>query len=298
MKKAIVASLGFVVVAVSISGLLNGGSQKNQEKVRYAQASQETATTANPSLADKASNISAEKVNPPRSEKELRGDPVPPLRPEDEIKRALTNVHSKNIHERVHSMQTLIDLSPTETANAIYALLANLESDPMAEGMVALGVLSLANNQNALSDEEIIYMYNSYDNENVRARTARVMAHRGDDSLLKDYVTKFSNTENLELEQKNSALLELANLQSRVAIPHISKYLDDADEFVRIQALGALGMTGNIQDIELIRPLLYDANEAVRQVSRDVLNQLTSRGQQEPVPTDIALHPEMESHQG
>jgi hypothetical protein len=207
------------------------------------------------------------------------------------IAEAIAGVHSEDVNHRVMSIQTLVAESPHDVITVIYELLGNMESDPLAEGMVALSVLSLANNPQALPNEELTYIYRSYENDNLRARAARVLAHRGDDHLLLEFVKKYEQPVGDDLASKNKVLLELANLQSQVAVPYISEYLKDSDELVRLQALGAIEMNANIEHIELIRPLLYDKDEAVRQFSREVMNNLVARGKEQPVPMDILLHP-------
>lgn len=213
-----------------------------------------------------------------------------------DVEAAFEGVYSTDINRRIMAMQTLVSSSPVDAVNVIHELLDNLRDDRMAEGMVALGLLSLANNSEAFPNEDLEYIYHSYDNDNIRARSARVLSHRGDDALLKEYVSKYDTPVGNDLPSKNKAILELANLQSRVAIPYISKYLSDSNELVRLQALGAMEMTANIDDIELVRPLLYDSDEAVRSLSREVMNNLVGRGKQQPVPVDIMLHPKAENN--
>ena len=207
------------------------------------------------------------------------------------IEQALEHAFSEDVNARIQAIQTLVTLSPIDAVDTIYELLNNLDSDEISEGMAVLGLLSLANDKEALTNEDLEYIFNSYENDNIRARSARVLAHRGDESLLQDYVKKYEGVLPQDLESKNKKLMELANLQSKVALPYISMYLDDADEVIRLTALSAIEMTASAGEIELVRPLLYDSDPAVRQRSEEVINNLLARGKNEAVPTDILLNP-------
>ncbi len=210
---------------------------------------------------------------------------------QSEIATALNNVYSEDVNLRVHSMQTLLAKSPQDAAAVIQELLAKLGQDPMAEGMVAMGLLSLANNPEAFPDTDLHYIFNSYTNDNIRSRAARVLAHRGDDSLLSQYVKKYDTVQPTDIQGKNKAIMELANMQSRVTVPYLSKYLQDENHEVRLLALGALDMSANQNDLDVIKPLINDSNPDVRRLSMEVMNNLMERGKAEPVPIDILLHP-------
>jgi HEAT repeat protein len=161
----------------------------------------------------------------------------------------------------------------------------------MAEGMIAMGLLSLANNAEAFPDTDLHYIFNAYANDNIRSRAARVLAHRGDETLLNQYVKKYDAIQSTDIQGKNKTIMELANLQSRAAVPYLSKYLQDENDEVRLLALGALDMSANQDDLEVIKPLTHDSNPEVRRLSMEVMSNLMERGKAEPVPIDILLHP-------
>lgn len=213
------------------------------------------------------------------------------VQPEDAIATALGNVYAEDMNLRIQSMQILLAKSPQDAALVIQELLTKLGQDPMAEGMIAMGLLSLANNAEAFPDADLQYIFNSYTNDNIRSRAARVLAHRGDESLLNQYVKKYDAIQPTDIQGKNKTIMELANLQSRTAVPYLSKYLQDSNDEVRLLALSALDMSANQNDLEIIKPLIYDRNAEVRRLSMEVMNNLMQRGKSEPVPIDILLHP-------
>lgn len=250
----------------------------------YAPVSVSTETTSNngekKTIADASENSAMIGILKPKT------DPS-----EDAIATALNNVYSEDMNLRIQSMQTLLAKSPQDAVAVIQQLLEKLGQDPMAEGMIAMGLLSLANNAEAFPDTDLHYIFNAYANDNIRSRAARVLAHRGDESLLNQYVKKYDTIQPTDIQGKNKTIMELANLQSRVTVPYLSKYLQDENDEVRLLALGALDMSANQDDLEIIKPLIHDRNPDVRRLSMEVMSNLMERGKAEPVPIDILLHP-------
>ncbi len=209
----------------------------------------------------------------------------------DVVKFALEKVNSGDGGEQIDAILSLVRNSPNDAVSVIYRKLELSDEEVGAEGVAALGILSLANQPEALTNADLIYINAQSENENIKARTARVLSHRGDDSLLGQLINTIEERINNASEtERGREVLQLGYLQSKQAVPAIVPNLQHENEQIRLDALSALSMSGNEEEVDVVRPLLYDRSAVVRQRAELVLDVLLHRGMKEPVPVDIMLN--------
>lgn len=214
----------------------------------------------------------------------------------DEIHIALEKIESTNKYERIKAMQLLTTTSPPDAVSAIYNALHNLEEDPSLEGVIALGVISLSQADKYLTDDDLKNIYSNYQNHNINGRAARALAYRGDDTLLKEHIEKFSWKEETPKETAVENLKLLGSLESKKSLPKITPYLNDHNEDIRTEALLAFYLSADKNEINTVRSLTYDSSEKVRNQAEAVIASLTNKEDIQPSPIETTVRHQYGKH--
>lgn len=208
---------------------------------------------------------------------------------DDPVSLAFEKFDSSDKYARIEAMQLLVHISPPDAVSAIYSGLEKLNEDPSLEGVIAMGILSLANASEYLTDEDLENIYINYQNENINGRAARVLAFRGDESFLKEHVNKFDWQEALSEERAIENLKLLGSLESKSALPKVKQYLDVEDEDIQVEALLAFYLSADVNDLNTVIPYLYDASERVRQQAEAVVAAIEVRGESSPIALEMSV---------
>ena len=150
---------------------------------------------------------------------------------------------------------------------------ALLKQNPSREGLAAINqtLVSLASDQNHQVDSELQTIYAQQQNPEIRRVAAQMLALRGNTSLLNQYIKETGNLLASESPlDRQQALQSLAKTHSAEAVKSIVPLLADKDINVKLDALLALGATGNQSHLGLIAQLEKDADPAVSLLARDV----------------------------
>ncbi len=216
---------------------------------------------------------------------------------EKRVENTLKQLESKNLSKKISAILTLTRSSPNDALNILYQKLDVINDEPGTEIILTLGIAALANKPEVLTNDDLIYMYARSENGEVKEKAARVLSQRGDDSLLGDHIREIEDRmQNASDQDRVRDIVELGNLQSKLAIPAIVSNLNSENEFIRIKALSAISKSGNEEEVEIVRPLFQDKSTAVRERAEDVLDILQKRGMRKPASTDTqkALTPQIE----
>jgi hypothetical protein len=210
--------------------------------------------------------------------------------PTDPVAGALAKIRSRDVGQRIAGIQELTRLNPPEAVSVLYESLNRLQEEPDIEGMIVLGMLNLTHADQYLTDSDIDYLYHNAVNDNISGRAARILAVRGDDRLLAEHINKFEwRGEGYSTETALKNLKWLGALESGLAVSNITPYLSSDNEEVRLQALLAVSLCANADDVEQLKPLLSDASDEVRARAEAVTRILQVRGKEEPEPIDMAV---------
>ena len=153
-------------------------------------------------------------------------------------------------------------------------------------------VADMADNHEALSDQEISWLYQQDVKPELKRVVAQVASLRGDNRLLDSYIVQYQT----ELTSNNpaarsKALVELAKTRyagaAKLAIP----VLDEKDPSVVQEALLALRATGNESHIQKVKALVNSSDESVSWLAKDTLNtleMLSKKARTRLISADIA----------
>ncbi len=197
---------------------------------------------------------------------------------------ALENNLEQNNSEQVatvtSSIQTLKDLgthsardprSFTEKASELLAGDASKEK----VAIVSKGIFDMANDRESLPDYALQSLYASQNDPDVKRVIAQVLSQRGNNALIENNIAearaqlKSNNPGERQIALQNLAKTHYVNAAS-VAAP----MLYDADINVRLDALLALGATGNQSHLTLVEKLFNDPDPAVSSLAKEVASNL------------------------
>lgn len=136
-------------------------------------------------------------------------------------------------------------------------------------------VADLAENPDAMSDTELIWLYEAQTNPELKRVIAQVLSLRGDNRLLDAYIVQLkAGLADPNPAERRRTLGGLAKTRYAASADLIVPLLEDKDSTVLLDALLALRTTGNENHIKPLEKLLQHADESVRWLSKDALNNL------------------------
>ena len=148
-------------------------------------------------------------------------------------------------------------------------------SDRQSVAIACKVVADLAENSDALSDQELNFLYQHLKNAELKRVVAQALSLRGDNSLMDTYISEAQPA----LKSNNPAerrrmLIELAKTHYAGTADAILPLLQDEDSSVKLDALLALRATGNESHIHALENLVNHPDESVSWLAKDAINGL------------------------
>jgi hypothetical protein len=154
-------------------------------------------------------------------------------------------------------------------------------------------VADLAENRDALNDQDLIWLYQTQPSLELKRVIAQVASFRGDNHLLIAYIQQLqTGLVSSSADERKKTLGELAKTRYAGAAKLILPLLREEDASVVLDALLALRVTGNEGQLKALEPLINHPNESIRWLARDVVNTLetlSKKARTRLLLADIAL---------
>jgi len=154
-------------------------------------------------------------------------------------------------------------------------------------------ITELAENRDALTDEDLKWLYQTQTNLEFKRVIAQVASFRGDNHLLNGYIKHLQpGLANSNPNERRKALGELAKTHYVGAAQLILPLLKDEDSSVILDALLALRATGNEEQLKALEPLLKHPDESINWLARDAatnLETLSKKARMRVLAADILL---------
>lgn len=136
-------------------------------------------------------------------------------------------------------------------------------------------IADLAENRDALSNQELLWLYPTQTSADVKRVVAQVLSLRGDNQLLDNYIAQLQpGLTNPVVAERRNVLGGLAKTRYLGAAKLILPLLQDKDTSVVLDALLALRNTGNEGQLKALEKLLVHPDESVRWLAGDTANNL------------------------
>ncbi len=136
-------------------------------------------------------------------------------------------------------------------------------------------VADLAENRDALPDQDLVLLYQTQTNPELQRVIAQVASLRGDNQLLNTYITQLqTGLLSSNVDERKKTLGMLAKTRYAGAAILILPQLKEADSSVVLDALLALRLTGNEGQLKALEPLMKRSDESIVWLARDVSNTL------------------------
>lgn len=145
-----------------------------------------------------------------------------------------------------------------------------------AHSAVASKVIAdLAENRDALGDQELVWLYQQPLNSDLKRVIAQVLSARGDNQLIDAYIASLAAAlQDPAAAGRRAALGELAKTRYAGAAQMIAPSLADPEPAVLLDALLALRVTGNESHLPSVEKLQDNPDESVRWMVKDVISHL------------------------
>lgn len=154
-------------------------------------------------------------------------------------------------------------------------------------------IADLAENRDALPDQDLIALYQTQTYPELKRVIAQVASFRGDNHLLNLYVGQLQiGLVSTSPEERKKTLGELAKTRYAGAAKLILPLLTEADTSVVLDALLALRVTGNESQLKALEPLIKHSDDSISWLARDVTNALetlSEKARTRLLSADIAL---------
>lgn len=215
---------------------------------------------------------------------------------------------NNNAQQQVASEST-VDSAPINTYQAMRDLgtqsvndprsfperVSDFLSDNPSKAKIAIAsksVLDMAHDRENLSDYALQTIYNNQTDPDLKRVIAQVLSMRGNNSLIDNQISEaqlYLSSENPA--DRQHALTTLAKTHYINAANTIAPLLQDPDINVKLDALLAIGATGNQTHVHMVEKLLNDPDPAVSSLARDVasnLRNLSEIARTTPSAADVA----------
>lgn len=192
---------------------------------------------------------------------------------------ARENIWSQRPSDRIRAMTALINLNPSEAVDAARTLIS-LHDKPYNIALVGYAVLHLQDSDAALQNDDLYSFYQNGDTA-LQMMTATMLANRGDDTLLRDYVdARASDLRSKDAQLRARAVESIGYFQkNEYAARQILPLLNDEATEVRLQAVQALAYCGDKTHIKAVEQLLrQESDENIRQSARSAIEALREDG--------------------
>ena len=136
-------------------------------------------------------------------------------------------------------------------------------------------VADLADNQDALSSQELNWLYQQEVKPELKRVVAQVASHRGDNTLLDSYIAQYKTAlSSNNPGDRQAALMELGKTRYVGAANLIVPLLDEKDPSLVQNVMLALKITGNESHTKKLNALLNHPDLSVSWLAKDTLDSL------------------------
>jgi hypothetical protein len=273
-KVALIACLSAVITAIFC--LLTPNAPDQREKIR-----------------DMESRINTLEALLVQKENELQRARYTSPHPTDQV--AVATNHKAATRESLANTQPLAsatDETPINTYQIMRDLGTQSVSDPRSftekvndflsdnptKAKIAIAsksVFDMAHDRDNLPDYALQAIYNHQTDPDLKRVIAQVLSMRGNNSLIDNQISEaqlYLSSENPADRQQ--ALTTLAKTHYVNAANSIAPLLQDPDINVKLDALLAIGATGNQTHVHMVEKLLSDPDPAVSSLASDVVSNL------------------------
>ncbi len=186
-------------------------------------------------------------------------------------------VQSEDTAKKLQALQLLINIAPAEATEILRGLIVRLKTDPEAAQLLTHGMMGMANAKEYLLDRDLKYIFETSDGE-LRKKSAMILAARGDESFVKNYIEQLSvNLQNESAYERAKTLREMLTVGNISAVPHALNSLADSDAHVKFDALALLIQLGDKNNIPEATALLNDEDQFVSQQAQQTIDVLRER---------------------
>lgn len=148
-------------------------------------------------------------------------------------------------------------------------------SDAQRLGIACKVVAELAENRDALGDQELAWLYGTQADTTFKRVIAQVLSLRGDNHVMDSYIAGLqTGLANPGLAERRKVLAELGKTRYAGAAKLLLPSLQDDDISILLDALLALRVTGNEGQLQMLDKLQKHPDESVRWLAGDVANNL------------------------
>jgi hypothetical protein len=185
---------------------------------------------------------------------------------------------------RLEGLKTLLEVDSDEGLAAVRALVADAAQNPRSQRMAARSVALLGDVAGREIDEAL-YEFLGSPAANVQNSVLRTLEQRGDAAPMRAALAaQQPGLTSPDPRTRVSTLRNVGGLRSPSAVAVIAPLLRDPDPIVRIQAVDAMGRTGDgASALPAVQPLLADPVPAVRDAATRAVLRL-NRGPEDPEP--------------
>jgi hypothetical protein len=198
---------------------------------------------------------------------------------------------SSPVDRLVKDLSTRFVGDPRSIAEKLRDFLAD-DPSPQHLAIACKVIADIADNRDALSDQELNWLYQQNFKPAFKRVVAQVLSLRGDNKPLDDYIAQLKpGLSSDNPGERRNTLGELAKNHYVGAANAIAPLVEDADTNVKLDALLALRATGNESHIHYVESLVNHPDPSVSWLANDVINNLqnlSSRARTKLNSVDIA----------
>jgi len=154
-----------------------------------------------------------------------------------------------------------------------------LSGNPDAQeiAIASRGIFDMARDRDQLPDHALQAIYDGHDDPDLKRVIAQVLSRRGNNLPLESQIAEArAQLKSDQPEDRQAALGALGKTRSVKAVDAITPYLQDSNTNVKLEALQALGATGNQSHVGLVQGLVNDPDPAVSSLATEVQLQLAN----------------------
>lgn len=149
------------------------------------------------------------------------------------------------------------------------------KSLPQSIAVASKVVFDLAQNPDALSNQELGVLYQSQTDQEFKRVLAQVSSYRGDNSLIEKWVAEAQvSLSSPDANERRIALIALAKTHYAGAATMITPAVQDDDIAVRLDAILALRATGNESHLPQLETLINHPDQSVSWAANDAIKHL------------------------
>lgn len=289
MDRAVIGVVTFIVVGALVhQQLAIRDLQKAMLENRIASppASVSVETPPAPEVVpDEAEEIKEPEVlQPSEKAEEARRDPALSLRP-SEVEAVRAAIDGAKRRQEAFGASELLKaaaLVQKDPARGMEALRGPVSALDKTEKLGSRGLiaesLKLLEAPNVDREEANRELANYYANGSgyMKAVAAGMLARRGEDSLLRDFLPEVAATELRSTDRvvRLQAVVNMAATKSPLTTPYLISMLRDEDLTVRVRAVEALGITGGDLALRELTRLQNETSPAIRDAAQRTLEKI------------------------